>query len=113
MKNYMDTEFDSPSSPPLAICKLPKGSFLIQKEKTMNITIFTTSTCAYCDMVKRWLKAKNYTYNEVNVEDNPQEGERAFKLSGQLSVPVTLIETTDKVSVVIGYNIGKMMSALN
>lgn len=79
----------------------------------MNITIFTTSTCAYCDMVKKWLKLKNYTYTEVNVEDNPQEGDRAFKLSGQLSVPVTLFENNDSVSVVIGYNIGKMMSVIN
>ena len=32
-----------------------------------NITIFTTKTCAYCPMVKKYLTAKGLQYDEVNL----------------------------------------------
>ena len=31
-----------------------------------NITIFTTNTCAYCQMVKKYLGAKGMSYEEVS-----------------------------------------------
>ncbi len=37
-----------------------------------NITIFTTNTCAYCVMVKKWLAAKGHSYEEVNLDTNPE-----------------------------------------
>ena len=37
-----------------------------------SITIFTTNTCAYCAMVKRWLDAKGFGYEVVNLDQNPE-----------------------------------------
>jgi glutaredoxin len=78
-----------------------------------NITIFTTNTCAYCVMVKKYLGSKNMTYEEVNLDDQPERQAEAFKLSGALTVPVTLITRNDDTQdVVVGYNLSKLASAI-
>ena len=78
-----------------------------------NITIFTTNTCAYCVMVKKWLGAKGYNYEEVNLDTNPERQQEAFQMSGQLAVPVTVITKQDDTKeVVVGYNLAKLAPAV-
>ena len=78
-----------------------------------NITIFTTNTCAYCVMVKRWLGAKGIGYEEVNLDENPERQKEAFELSGQLAVPVTVVTKQDDTKeVVVGYNLSKLAPAV-
>lgn len=78
-----------------------------------NITIFTTNTCAYCGMVKKWLGAKGYTYEEVNLDTNPERQKEAFEISGALSVPVTVVTKADDTKqVVIGYNLAQLAPAV-
>jgi len=80
---------------------------------TKNITIFTTNTCAYCGMVKKWLQAKGYTYDEVNLDQNPDRQKEAFEVSGQLAVPVTVVtKQDDSREVVVGYNLAKLAPAV-
>jgi glutaredoxin 3 len=52
-----------------------------------NITIFTTNTCAYCAMVKKYLTAKGHQYEVVNLDDNPERQAEAMALSGAMTVP--------------------------
>ena len=78
-----------------------------------NITIFTTNTCAYCGMVKKWLGAKGFTYDEVNLDDQPERQKEAFELSGQLSVPITVVtKEDDSKEIVVGYNLAKLAPAV-
>lgn len=78
-----------------------------------NITIFTTSTCAYCPMVKKFLAAKGLTYDEVNLEEHPERQAEVLQLSGALTVPVTVVtKQDDSRSVVIGYNLAKLAPAI-
>ncbi len=78
-----------------------------------NITIFTTNTCAYCGMVKKWLGAKGYEYEEVNLDTSPERQKEAFELSGALSVPVTVVtKGDDSREVVIGFNLAKLAPAI-
>ncbi len=78
-----------------------------------KITIFTTDTCAYCVMVKRWLQAKGHEYEEVNLDSDPARQEEAFALSGALSVPITVITNQDNTqSVVVGYNLAQLAPAV-
>lgn len=78
-----------------------------------NITIFTTNTCAYCVMVKKWLGSKGIAYDEVNLDTNPERQEEAFAVSGQLSVPITIITKADDTQeVVVGYNLAKLAPAV-
>lgn len=74
-----------------------------------KITVFTTNTCAYCAMVKKWLDAKGVQYNVVNLDDNPEMQKEIYEKSGALTVPVTLVEHEDNTEeVVIGYNLSRL-----
>ena len=53
-----------------------------------DITIYTTNTCAYCVMVKKWLALKGFKYNEVNLDEHPERAKEAMEISGQMAVPV-------------------------
>jgi len=78
-----------------------------------NITIFTTNTCAYCAMVKKWLDAKGHNYEVVNLDTNPERQAEALALSGALTVPVTVVtKQDDSKEVVIGFNLSKLAPAL-
>ncbi|MBI2592154.1 glutaredoxin family protein [Candidatus Saccharibacteria bacterium] len=78
-----------------------------------NITIFTTSTCSYCPMVKRYLKTKGLPYNEVNLEDHPERQDEVFKASGAMTVPITIVTKQDNTQeVVIGFNLQKLAPAI-
>lgn len=78
-----------------------------------NITIFTTNTCAYCAMVKRYLDAKQHTYDIVNLDDHPERQAEALALSGALTVPITVVtKEDDSRQVVIGYNLAKLAPAV-
>lgn len=79
-----------------------------------DITIFTTNTCAYCVMVKKWLTSKNLTYNEVNLDEQPERQQEAYEMSGQLAVPVTVITKDDESKeVIVGYNLAKLAPAVS
>jgi glutaredoxin len=79
-----------------------------------NITIYTTNTCAYCGMVKKWLGAKGYKYQEVNLDESPEKTQEALKISGQLAVPVTVVTKQDDTKeVIVGYNLSKLAPAVS
>ncbi len=78
-----------------------------------SITIFTTNTCAYCVMVKRWLSSKGLSYEEVNLDTNPERQAEALELSGALTVPVTVVTKEDDTKeVIVGYNLAKLAPAV-
>ena len=78
-----------------------------------KITIFTTNSCAYCVMVKKYLGAKGHQYEEVNLDEHPERQAEALQLSGALTVPVTLVtKQDDSQEVVVGYNLSKLAPAV-
>ena len=78
-----------------------------------NITIFTTTTCAYCPMVKKWLAAKGFGYDEVNLDQNPERQAEALEVSGALTVPVTVVtRDDDSKQVIVGFNLSKLAPAV-
>ena len=79
-----------------------------------NITIFTTNTCGYCQMVKKYLAAKGMGYEEINLDREPQRRAEAHRLSGVLTVPVTVVtKTDDSREVIVGYNLSKLAPAVS
>lgn len=78
-----------------------------------DITIFTTNTCSYCVMVKKYLTAKGHNYQEVNLDSNPERQQEAYSLSGALTVPVTVVtKEDDSREVIVGYNLAKLAPAV-
>ena len=71
-----------------------------------KITIYSTTTCPYCVMLKRWLDDKKVEYTEYMVDRNPIAAQQMVNLSGQMGVPFTTIETDDgKMQGILGYDV--------
>ena len=78
-----------------------------------NITIYTTNTCSYCPMVKQYLAQKGLAYDEVNLEEHPEQQAKVFEMSGALTVPVTIVtKQDDSQDVVVGYNLARLAPAI-
>ena len=78
-----------------------------------NITIFTTNTCSYCVMVKRFLDMKGKSYDVVNLDENPERQAEAQAISGALTVPITVVtKQDDSQEVIVGYNLSKLAPAI-
>ncbi len=78
-----------------------------------NVTIYTTNTCAYCVMVKKWLASKGQTYEEVNLDQNPERQAEAMQISGAMTVPVTVVtKQDDSQEVVVGFNLSRLAPAV-
>jgi glutaredoxin 3 len=79
-----------------------------------QVTIYTTNTCAYCVMVKKYLATKSQDYTEINLDDKPELRQQAIALSGRMEVPVTVVANDDGSDqhVTVGWNPGKLAAAL-
>ncbi len=81
-----------------------------------KITIYTTSTCAYCDMVKKWLTGKGLTFDVINMDEQPEVRQKIIEMSGAMTVPVTIVEdATDPTApknITVGWNPAKLASAV-
>ncbi|MHC8514623.1 glutaredoxin family protein [Sporosarcina sp. ITBMC105] len=52
-------------------------------------TVYTTSTCPYCTMMKDYLDEQNIQYHEVNVQHDQQAVQKLVETTGQMGVPQT------------------------
>jgi glutaredoxin 3 len=64
------------------------------------LTVYTTKTCAYCTMVKKYLTLKKVEYQEVDVSEDNTIRDKLHNMTGMTSVPVVTKE--DKF--VVGWN---------
>jgi len=64
-------------------------------------------------MVKKYLANKGISYEEVNLDQNPERQAEATALSGATTVPVTVVtKQDDSREVVIGFNLAKLAPAV-
>lgn len=75
--------------------------------------MYTTPTCAYCKMTKAFFKEHNITYKEIDVASDVQTAELMIQKSGQMGVPVTIVEKDGKEEIIIGFDQEKLSQALN
>ncbi len=54
----------------------------------MEVTIYTTPTCAWCKKLKEWLKKKKVSYQEHDVIESDNARDDMIAKSGQMAVPV-------------------------
>ncbi len=52
-------------------------------------TVYTTSTCRYCTMMKNYMDEHNIPYREVNVSLDEEAGRKLVETTGQRGVPQT------------------------
>ena len=74
----------------------------------MNVEVYSTPTCMYCNLLKDHLKANNVEFTEVDVAADAEKRAMIVEKSGQMGVPVTLIGD----EVIIGFNKEKINELL-
>ena len=65
-----------------------------------QVVIYSTPTCPYCKRAKEYLSRKGIPYIERNVAMDRDAAKEMIKKSGQMGVPVILING----EVIIGFN---------
>ena len=74
-----------------------------------KIRIFSTPTCPYCHAEKDYLKEKKIKFEDIDVSKDQAAAEEMIEKSGQMGVPVTII---DNKTVIIGFDRAALRKAL-
>ena len=80
-----------------------------------QVTVFSTTHCGSCAMLKKWLDDKQVSYESVNLEEDPSRQAEVIEKSGSMQVPVTFItdgNDQDSLKVINGPNYGEIKQAL-
>jgi glutaredoxin 3 len=75
----------------------------------MNVTVYTTPTCPYCNMVKQFLSQQGVAFTEKDVSVNQAAAMDMVRRTGQQGVPVTEIGG----QFVIGFDRPRLEQLLN
>ena len=70
---------------------MPKGGISLTAEAN-TVKMFTTTWCGYCKGTKRYLDNKGVAYEEIDIEQFPEYGERIEQETGFRTVPTLEIE---------------------
>lgn len=73
------------------------------------IKVYSTPTCPYCQMAKKFLEENGIDFENVDVSTNQEAAQEMIKKSGQMGVPVIDIDG----NIIIGFNKSKIKSLLN
>ena len=74
----------------------------------MKIDIYTTPTCSYCRQVKAFLSQRGVQFTERDVSADRTAAEEMARKSGQMGVPVIVIDG----QVVVGFNKARLEQLL-
>lgn len=72
------------------------------------IKIYSTPTCPYCVTLKKWLKEKNFEFEDIDVAKDERAQEEMIIKSGQMGVPVVDIDG----QIVVGFDKEKISKIL-
>jgi len=65
-----------------------------------KVIVYSTPTCSWCTKLKSWLREKRIRFVEVDVSKDARAAEELVRKTGQMGVPVTLVDGRP----VIGFN---------
>ena len=69
-----------------------------------SVTIYSTTNCKYCVLAKDFFKEHNINFTEFNVSENPEKRSEMIEITGQLRVPVMVIDG----DVMVGFEENKL-----
>ena len=74
----------------------------------MQIKIYTTLTCPWCNKLKEWLKENKYEFEELIITDESEYRDALLEKTGQIGIPV--IEVGEKI--IVGFNLEELKKAI-
>ncbi|MBL7159930.1 MAG: glutaredoxin family protein [Candidatus Aenigmarchaeota archaeon] len=78
----------------------------------MKVIVYSTQTCPWCFRLKDWLKEREIEFEEKDVGEDQDAANELLLTTGQMGVPVTVIEKDGKETVVVGFDKEKLEEAL-
>jgi glutaredoxin 3 len=73
-----------------------------------QVSIYSTPSCTYCKSAKEFFAENNVQFQEYNVADDMVRRQEMIERSGQMGVPVIIIDQ----NIVVGYNKTKLTELL-
>jgi glutaredoxin 3 len=70
----------------------------------MDVIVYTSPTCPYCTMVKNFLSQRGISFEERDVSRDPSYAQELVSSTGQMGVPVTIIDG----QIVVGFDRGRL-----
>lgn len=78
-----------------------------------KIKVYSTTTCPYCRMLKNYLKEKNIEFEDVVLDQHPEQVQASIDSCGSMGVPCTHIVKEDgSVVNILGFDKDKIDQAL-
>ncbi|MBI2285607.1 NrdH-redoxin [Candidatus Saccharibacteria bacterium] len=78
-----------------------------------KVKIYSTTTCPYCKLEKEYLKSKGVEFEDVILDQHPEEIQASIDTCGSMGVPCTHITKDDGTEEQIaGFNKPKIDAAL-
>ena len=74
----------------------------------MSVIVYSTPSCPYCNMAKKYLETKKVRYEEIDVSKDRDAALEMVRKSGQRGVPVIDFEG----SVIVGFDKDRIDSQL-
>lgn len=65
-----------------------------------DVVVYTTPSCPWCEMTKRYLQARGISYTEIDVSEDYNAAMDMVRKSGQMGVPVVEIDG----EIVVGFD---------
>lgn len=78
-----------------------------------QVKIYSTTTCPYCKMLKSYLQEKGVVYEEILLDEQPDQIQKSIDTCGSQGVPCTHIVKDDGTEVsIMGFDKPKIDEAL-
>ena len=81
----------------------------MQQNSQPKVIIFTTPTCSYCNIAKRYFREKSVRFTDVDVSRDQRAAADMQRRTGQTGVPVIMINNRS----IVGFDKSKINRMLN
>ena len=61
------------------------------------VKVYSITSCPWCDKVKKYLKSRHVEFEEHNIELDDAARDECYRISGDLVVPITTVDSKDYV----------------
>jgi len=90
VKVYKDVPDESPAPSPAAErSEKPKAS--VERRKSAEVVLYTTSWCPYCRKARDYLRSRGIDFTEYDIEKDKEAAARKRQLDGRGGVPFAII----------------------
>jgi len=77
-----------------------------------KVKIYTTQTCGYCRAAKEFMADNKVDFEEIDVSSNVQKAREMIEKSGQMGVPVLVVDKDGQEEVIVGFDQNRIAEVL-